>query len=91
MDLKIDASGLLGSGNALIILPLIGNVSNTNPSVKFLLSVTNGRMSLHAIPMALSASRTLMIELEDLPSFGMTFINNFIGYTCLLSMLISVS
>jgi hypothetical protein len=79
MDLKIDASGLLGSGNALIILPLIGKVSKINPSVKFFVSVTNGSMSLHVIPVALSDSRTLMIELEDLPSFGITFKSNLIG------------
>jgi hypothetical protein len=57
----------------------MGKDNNTNPSNKFLALVTNGRMSLHVIPVELSGSRILMIELEELPSFGMIFQRIFIG------------
>jgi hypothetical protein len=57
----------------------MGKDNNTNPSDMFLPLVTNGRMSLHVIPVELSASRIFMIELEELPSLGMTFQRIFIG------------
>jgi hypothetical protein len=58
---------------------LIGKDNNTNPSNKFLLTVTNGRMSLHVIPVELSGLRILMTEFEEFPSLGMTFQNILIG------------
>jgi hypothetical protein len=57
----------------------MGKDNNTNPSNKFLPLVTNGRMSPQVIPVELSGSRIFMIELEELPSLGMTFQRIFIG------------
>jgi hypothetical protein len=62
-----------------MIFPLIGKDNITNPSNKFFFSITNGRISLHDMLVELSGLRVLMIEIEEVPSLGMTFQNIFIG------------